>query len=89
MVSIENYISIGTLQQNVLELGNCNIDFFNFCHCQVWNFKILNQSERNQNFAINFWKHRKRKQKLTKYIETERKQTIIPQNFMKFHLKVI
>ncbi len=27
------------------ETGNCDIDFFNFCHRQVQNFGILNQSK--------------------------------------------
>jgi hypothetical protein len=26
-------------------VGNCDIDFFNFRHCQVQNFKILNLFE--------------------------------------------
>ncbi len=26
-------------------LGNCDIDFLNFCYRQVWKFKILNQSK--------------------------------------------
>ncbi len=67
-----------------LLLGNCDIDFFNFRHCQVWNFEILTQSKQNQNFTVNFQKHWKWKRKSTKYIETERKQTIIPRNFVKF-----
>ncbi len=45
-------------------VGNCDIDFSNFRHWQVQNFLILNQSERDQNFAINFWNHQKQKQKL-------------------------
>jgi hypothetical protein len=39
-------------------VGNCDIDFLNFRHCQVQNFKISNLSKWNQNFAANFWKHR-------------------------------
>ncbi len=62
------------------KLGNCDFDFFNFCHCQVWNFEILNQSKRNQNFAINFWKYQKQKRKSTKYLAST-KQSIIPINF--------
>jgi hypothetical protein len=50
----------------VYPLGNCDIDFFNFCHHLVWNFKILNQSEWDQNFTVNFWKHRKAKVKVHK-----------------------
>ena len=54
-------------------LGNCDIDFFNFCHHQVWNFNISNQSKWDQNFAFNFQKHRKQTQKITKYAKTEQK----------------
>ncbi len=46
---------------NFTRIVNCIIDFLNFPHRQVWNFKISNQSKRNQNFAVNFWKHQKRK----------------------------
>jgi len=59
-------------------LSISKIDFFNFRHCKVWNFKILNQSKQNQNFvgqnqkfAVNFQKHWKQKWKSTKYIATE------------------
>ncbi len=65
-------------------VGNCEIDFLNCCHRQVQIIEIVNQSERNQNFAVNFWKHWKQKRKSRKYIETERKQSIIPRNFGKF-----
>ncbi len=57
-------------------LGNCDMDFFNFRNCRVQNFKILNQSKRDQNFVVNFRKHRKQKQKLTKYIKIEQRQSI-------------
>ncbi len=58
-------------------LGNCNIDLFNFRHRQVCDFKILNQFERDQNLAVNFWKYQKRKRKSTKYIVSERKQSLV------------
>ena len=55
-------------------LGNCDIDFLNFCHRQVWNFKILNLYKRNQNFGVIFW--------TTKYFATSWKPSVIP---LKFH----
>ncbi len=55
------------IQQGIVV--NCDIDFFNFRHCKVWNFEISNQFERNWNFAVNFWKHQKQKLKSTKYIK--------------------
>ncbi len=62
--------------------GNCNVDFFNFCHCQVLNFKISNQSTRDWNFAVNFWKHQK--QKITKYNKIEYNQSNLTWNFIAF-----
>ncbi len=44
-------------------LDNCDIDFLNFCHCQVQIFENLNQSEWDQNLTVNFQKRQKRKQK--------------------------
>ncbi len=35
-------------------VGICDIDFFNFHYHQVQNFKNLNRSEQDQNFAVNF-----------------------------------
>ena len=35
-------------------IGNCDIDFYNFCHRKVWNFEISNQFERHQNFTVIF-----------------------------------
>ncbi len=70
------------IKNMLFALGNCDIDFFNFRHCQVWNFEILNLFERNLNFAVSFWKHWKQNQKSTKYITTEQKHSIIP---IKFH----
>ncbi len=52
-------------------LNICDIDFFNFRHCQVRNFKILNHFERDQNVVVNFRKHWKWNQKLPKYIKIE------------------
>jgi hypothetical protein len=48
----------------------CDIDFFNFRHCQVWNFKILNLFEQNQDFAVIFQKYQKWNQKSRKYFTT-------------------
>ncbi len=59
-------------------LGTCSIDFFNLCHCQVWNYKILNQSKQDQNFAVNLWKRQKQKWKVMKYIKIEWNQSIVP-----------
>ncbi len=47
-----------------LLLGNCDIDFFNFRHYQVQNFEILNRSEKDQNFVVNFQKNQKHTQEL-------------------------
>jgi len=70
------------LTQMTTPLGNCDIDFFNFCHWKVQNFEILNLSKRSQNFAVIFWKYWKRNQKSTKYFKISRKPRVIP---MKFH----
>ncbi len=66
-------------------LGNCDIDFFKFWHCQVWNFKFLNLSEQDQNFAVNFWNHHRQKQKLTKCNESEQNKSITLWKFVRFH----
>jgi hypothetical protein len=52
-----------------MSLGKCSIEFFNFHHCQVQNLQISNQSDRHQNFVVNFWKQQK--QKSTKYIKID------------------
>ncbi len=62
-------------------VGKWDIEFFNFCHCQVQNFEISNMFKWNQNFAVIFRKYRKQNQKLTKYITTKQKQNIIPLTF--------
>ncbi len=67
-----------TVVINKSQLGNCDINFLNFCDCQVWNFKISNLYEWNWNFAIIFWKYRRQNWKSTKYITTESRQSIIP-----------
>ncbi len=59
-------------------LGNCDIDFLNFLHRQVRNFKILNLYERNWNFGVIFWKYRKQNRKSTKYFATSRKEDMGP-----------
>ncbi len=63
-------------------VGNCNIDFFNFCHCQVWNFKILNLFEQNWYFPVTFWKYRKSK----KYFAISWKPSVIPLKFCEMSL---
>ncbi len=70
---------VAYLQTSIV--GNCDIDFFNFCHRQVQNFEISNMFEQNQNFAVVFRKYRKQNQKSTKYIATEQKQSIITLKF--------
>jgi hypothetical protein len=62
-------------------LGNCDIDFFNFRHRQVRNFKILDLFKWNWNFAVIFQKYQKRNQKSTKYFATSQKPSIIPLKF--------
>jgi hypothetical protein len=57
--------------------------FFNFRN-PVGNFPIWNQSERDWNFAANFWTHQKQKQKLTKYNEREWNKSIVLLDVMKF-----
>jgi hypothetical protein len=63
------------------QLGNCNFDFLNFCHRQVWNFKILNLYKWNQNFGVIFQKYQKRNWKSTKYFATSRKPCVLPLKF--------
>jgi hypothetical protein len=69
-------------KKNLTIVGNCNINVLNFCHCQVWNFKILNLYEWNQNFGAVFQKYQKQNQKSTKYFTTSWKPSVIP---LKFH----
>jgi hypothetical protein len=65
-------------------VGNCDIDFINFCHCQVEYFKISNLSKRLKFFG-QLSKELKLKPKLTKYIKTEWKQSNIQWNFVNLH----
>ena len=67
------------------QLGNCDIDFFNFRHRQVWNFKISNHFKRDWNFIVNFQKYRKQKRKSTKYIVSEWMQSFKTRNFVNLH----
>jgi hypothetical protein len=67
-------------------IGNCDIDFFNFCHRQVWNLEILNLFEGNQNFAVIFWKYQNQNQKSTKYFATSQKPSIVPLKFCEISL---
>ncbi len=62
-------------------VGNCDIHFFNFRHCQVKNFQILNQSKWDWNFTAKFWNHQKRK--LTKCNNSEWNQRITLWNFVR------
>jgi hypothetical protein len=66
-----------------LDLGNCDIDFFNFRHSKVQNFQISNLFERNWNFAVIFWKYRKRNRKSTKSYTTKISWNVI--SFVKSH----
>ncbi len=59
----------------LLTIGNCNNYFLTFA---IAKSEILNQFEQDQNFAVNFWKYRKRKS--TKYTVSEWKQSCIPRN---------
>jgi hypothetical protein len=45
------------IEQADLEEGNCDIDFYNFCHRKVQNFEI--QFERHQNVALIFRRYQK------------------------------
>ncbi len=62
-------------------VGNCDIDFLNFCHHQVWNLEISNLHEWNWNFGIIFPKFRKRKRKSTKYFKISWNPCAIPLKF--------
>ncbi len=44
------------LNQHICEyqIGNCNFDFLNFCHCHVKKFEILNLYKQNWNFGVIF-----------------------------------
>ncbi len=57
-------------------IGNCNIDFFNFCYRKVGNFENSNLIK-NQNFAIIFRKYQNRNRKSTKYFESLQKPEIL------------
>jgi len=52
-----------------VSLGNCDIDFFNFCRCKVQNFKILNLYKWNQNFRGIFWNFTKVKPIVNKVLQ--------------------
>jgi hypothetical protein len=51
------------------EQGNCDIDFFNFPHCQVQNLKKNNQFNQTKILRSTFESTKKRKRKSTKYIK--------------------
>jgi hypothetical protein len=67
-------------------LGNCDIDFLNFHHRKVRNFKILNLDEQNWNLEVIFWKYWKWNWKSTKYFETSQQPRVIPLKFQKMSL---
>ncbi len=80
-------------------LGNSDIYFFNFHHRQVWNFQILNQSDRYQNFAVSFQNHWKWRQKWTNTMKVNEIKVLycevlldvmkfcpVSFNFIKYHL---
>ncbi len=67
-------------------LGNCDIDFLNFCHCQVQNFKIFNLYKWNLNFGVIFQKYWKQNGKSTKYFKTSQKPRVIPLKFLEMPL---
>ncbi len=68
------------------KVGNCDIDFLNFCHRQVQNFKIWNLYEWNPNFGVIFWKFWKQSQKSTKCFKMSQKPWVIPLKFHKMSL---
>jgi len=74
------------VSKNIIFLGNCDIHFFNFRHCQVKTFKILNLVEINQNFAVIFWKYQEQNQKSTKYFAISQKSSVIPLKFREMSL---
>jgi hypothetical protein len=57
------------------------MDFFNFDHCQVWNFEISNLFECYWNSVVTFQKYQKQNRKSTKHIAIEWKQSIITLKF--------
>ncbi len=57
-------------------MGNCDIDFLNFCHCQVQNFKISKLWTKLK-FCSHLLKVPKVKPKVTKYFETSWKPSVI------------
>jgi len=69
-----------------LLLGNCDIDFLNFLHCQVWNFEILHLYEWHWNFGVVFRKYRKWEQKSRKYLEISWKPSVVPLKFCEMSL---
>jgi len=72
-----------------LAVGNCNIDFLNFCHPQVQNFEISNLYKRNWNFGVIFRKYRKQNWKSTKYFATSWKPSVIPLKFCEMFCEIL
>jgi len=58
-----------------LSLGNCDIDFFNFRHCKVENFKILNlYFFETEILEASFETSQKLNRKSTKYFKTSQSE---------------
>jgi hypothetical protein len=67
-----------------LELGNCDIDYFSFCHRQIQNFQILKQSEWYQNFCKSLPKSQRQKWLFKKYNKIGWSHSFILTNFDNF-----
>jgi hypothetical protein len=70
-------------------LGNCDIDFFNFCHWKMRSFEILNLFKRSQNFAVIFQKYLKQNRKSTKYFKISWMCRVIPMKFREMSLVLV
>jgi hypothetical protein len=63
-------------------VGNCGIDFFNFCHQKVRIFEISNLFKRNQNFAVTFQStESETESQQRKCFEISQKPRVIPLKF--------
>ncbi len=79
------YLFNGSLY-NQSELGNWDIDFFNFRHWKVRNFQISNLFKRNWNFAVIFWEYWKWNWKSPKYFPISQKASVITLKFCEMSL---
>ncbi len=75
------------LNQHVCEyqIGNCNIDFLNFHHCQVQNFEILNLYEQNWNFGVIFESTKSKTKSQQSTLKLQESLVLNHWNFMKCH----